>query len=275
MAGQGRYWVLTIPHEHFTPYLHPLVAYIKGQVELGVLTEYRHWQILVAFKVKQRLRSVKRIFGESCHAELSRSEASNDYVWKEETRIEGTQFELGELAVKRNNKQDWDLVFSKAKSGNFDDIDTDILIRHYSSLKRIYVDYATPTHRGKQEVHIFWGVTGSGKSHTAFELAGDDYYLKSPLTKWFDGYRGQETIIIDEFRGIIDVSHLLKWLDQYPCNVEVKGYQTYLRTKKWIFTSNLNPVDWYPTLDYETLMALRRRFTNVVHYSDPFNLINN
>jgi len=272
--SQGRYWLLTIPHEDYTPYLHPLVQYVKGQVEVGVLTEYKHWQILVAFKSKQRLRKVKEVFGNTVHAELSRSEASNDYVWKEETRVVGTQFELGQLAFKRNSQDDWAQVYKDAQEGNLDNIPKDILVRNYNSIKRIHVDHASPVFRGPQEVHVYWGVTGSGKSHRAFEEAGIDYYLKSPLTKWFDGYRGQDTVIIDEFRGVIDISHMLKWLDKYPCSVEVKGYQTFLKTKKWIITSNLNPNDWFPTLDQLTLQALKRRFTLVVHYEDPFNLLN-
>ena len=41
-----------------------------------------------------RLRGIKAIFGTTAHCELSRSTAANDYVWKEETRVEGTQFEF-------------------------------------------------------------------------------------------------------------------------------------------------------------------------------------
>jgi len=36
--------------------------------------------------------------GPECHAELSRSAASTDYVWKEDTRVDGTPFELGTIA---------------------------------------------------------------------------------------------------------------------------------------------------------------------------------
>ena len=37
-------------------------------------------------------------------------------------------------------------------------------------------------------VKVFWGDTGSGKSHTAWEEAGVAAYSKDPTTKWWDGY---------------------------------------------------------------------------------------
>jgi len=84
----GRYWLLTIPQRCFTPFLPNGVKYLKGQLELGE-SGYLHWQVLAAFPKNSRLRAVREVFGQETHAELSRSEAANDYVWKEETRIDG------------------------------------------------------------------------------------------------------------------------------------------------------------------------------------------
>lgn len=70
---------------------------------------------------------------------------------------------------------------------------------------------------------------------------------------------GEPHIIIDEFRGGIDISHMLRWLDRYPVRVELKGSSAPLKaTKIWI-TSNLHPLNWYPDLDHETKQALLRR----------------
>jgi len=73
-------------------------------------------------------------------------------------------------------------------------------------------------------------------------------------------------VIIDEFRGLIDITHLLKWLDRYPCSVECKGSQLYLNTTTWFITSNLSVEEWYPALDAETIQALKRRITNIEHF---------
>jgi len=72
--------------------------------------------------------------------------------------------------------------------------------------------------------------------------------------------------VVDEFRGGIDIAHLLRWCDRYPVIVELKGSSTVLSaTKIWI-TSNLSPDDWYPELDVETKAALRRRL-NITHFN--------
>lgn len=80
--------------------------------------------------------------------------------------------------------------------------------------------------------------------------------------------------MVDEFRGGIDIAHLLRWFDRYPVNVEIKGAAVTLKaTKIWV-TSNLPPDRWYPDLDPETFAALMRRLT--VHHitHDPDNLFN-
>lgn len=129
--SQGRYWILTIPHQDFTPFQHDSVQYIRGQLERGA-SGYLHWQIMVAFTDKCRLAAVKRIYGDSAHAELTKSSAANAYVWKEDTRVEGTQFELGKLAFKRNSQTDWNAVLQDAKRGRLDDVPSDVIIRYFT-----------------------------------------------------------------------------------------------------------------------------------------------
>lgn len=212
------------------------------------------------------------------HYELTRSDAANQYCWKEDTRIAGTQFELGKLPIKRNSKTDWDSVFSLARSGNLDEIDKSILVRHYGSLKRIRQDYLEPAPMERTCI-VFWGPTGTGKSRTAWRLAGLSAYPKDPRTKFWDGYRDQEHVVIDEFRGAIDLSHVLRWIDRYPVIVEVKGSSTVLNAKTIWITSNLNPNMWYPGLDNESFQALLRRLI-VIHFDgidvnhDTFDLSN-
>jgi len=89
--SQARYWLLTIPHHHFTPYLPPGVVYTRGQLERSNNTNYLHWQALAVFEKKVRLAVLRRIYGAECHAEASRSDAVESYVWKDDTAVEGTR----------------------------------------------------------------------------------------------------------------------------------------------------------------------------------------
>lgn len=268
-AIQAKYFLLTIPHQDFLPYLPPGVSYIKGQLEQGSDTGYLHWQILVHFAKKVTCSAVKNVFGTTCHVEVSRSEAANEYVWKEDSRI-GHQFELGKLPFKRNSKADWDQVLDSVKKGKFDEVPSDILIRCYGNLKRIHVDNLRPVSQEKQ-VFVYWGSTGAGKSRRAWDEATFNAFPKDPCTKWWCGYAGHQNVVIDEFRGQIGISHLLRWLDRYPTIVESKGSNCVLAaTSIWI-TSNLSPDDWYPDLDRETKQALRRRFTQVLHFDSTWS----
>jgi len=125
----------------------------------------------------------------------------------------------------------------------------------------------------EREVRVFWGPTGTGKSHRAWNEAGLGAYPKDPCTKFWDGYRGHEHVVIDEFRGQIGISHVLRWFDKYPVNVEAKHGADVLCARTIWITSNLDPRDWYPDIDRATTGALMRRL-QITHFEDgPFNKI--
>lgn len=262
-AIQGRYFLLTIPQHLFTPYLPDAISYIKGQLEQGANTGYLHWQVLVTYPKKVTLHAVKQLFGNECHVELTRSSAANDYVWKDETAVQGTRFELGKLAVKRNSKEDWDAIWDSAKRGKLEEIPANIRVTSYNALSRIAKDYMQPIAKEK-EVWVFWGPTGTGKSRRAWEEAGLEAYPKIPSSKFWDGYRGQEHVVIDEFTGEIGITHMLRWLDRYPVCVENKGGGCPLNASKIWITSNINPLEWYQNIPRSQVEALMRRL-NVVH----------
>lgn len=232
--------------------------YIRGQLEQGKESNYIHWQILVAFKKKIRLGGVKSLFGDKCHAEPSRSKAATEYVWKDDTAITATRFELGKIKLKRNCSDDWEAIRDNAKCGRMDDIPADVYVRYYRSLKNIATDHLQPVEK-ERNVFVFWGKTGTGKSRRAWREAGLDAYPKDPRCKFWDGYRSHSHVVIDEFRGAIDIAHLLRWFDRYPVIVEVKGGSVvFVADSIWI-TSNLHPRDWYPGVDTLTMDALLRR----------------
>lgn len=261
---QGHYWLLTIPHAHFTPFLPMGCNWIRGQLEQGEGTGYLHWQIVVNFVQKCRLGGVKRVFGDSVHAELSRSSAASDYVWKELTRVAGTQFEIGDKPINRAASKDWDRIRASAISGNLDEVPSDVFVRCYHQLRSISKDNLRPVAMVRS-CHVFWGRTGTGKSRRAWEEAGMEAYPKTPRSKFWDGYAGHEHVVMDEFRGGIDIAYLLIWLDRYPCIVEVKGSSVVLSARTIWITSNLDPRLWYPDADAETTAALLRRLS-ITHF---------
>lgn len=248
----------TIPYLDWTPVLPDGVNWIKGQRERGEQSGYDHWQIILGLSKKASLAGAIKILAcPTAHLELTRSAAADAYVWKDDTSL-GERFELGRKPFKRNDPTDWDVVRACAIAGEFENIPSDVYIRYYGNLLRIRSDHLQPV-AGVRTCYVFWGETGTGKSRAAWEAAGDSAYAKDPRTKFWCGYTGQQNIVLDEFRGGIDISHLLRWLDRYPVRVEVKGASSPLAAKSFWITSNLHPTNWYPELDRATVLALERR----------------
>lgn len=273
---KARYWILTIPQNDYTPFKPDRISWIRGQLERGEQSGFLHWQLFATFDSQVRLATVKRIFGERTHAEPTRSTAAESYVFKDDTAVVGTRFELGNKPINRNNPQDWETVRLCAIEGKLEDIPADIFVRYYGNLRKIGCDYQRPTAMDRKVI-VFWGATGVGKSHRAWSMAGEDAYPKDPNTKFWDGYRNHGKVVIDEFRGRIDISHVLRWFDKYPVIVEVKGSATVLKAREIYITSNLSPYDWYPDIDQQTRDALMRRLEiyEVTSIDQSFDLINN
>jgi RNA helicase len=264
---QARYWLCTIPRADWTPCLPSTADYCRGQLERGDSTGYEHWQLLVTFPSKKTLRQVKNVLCITAHCEPSLSKAANDYVWKEDSRI-GEPFEFGIQPFNRNSKTDWDRIRLLASTAKFEQIPSEIYIRYYSNLHKIRSDHLQPL-AIERTCFVYWGPTGTGKSHRAWAEAGSLAYSKDPRTKFWCGYGDQCSVIIDEFRGSIDISHLLRWLDKYPVRVETKGSSRPLVASKIWITSNLHPNSWFPDLDYNTYLALERRLI-IEEMNKPF-----
>lgn len=255
-----QHWILTIPYDKYVQptELPEFAVYIKGQKEIGV-SGYEHWQLYYVTKRKIRLSQFKTLLPSEAHIEPTRSAAARDYVWKDESAA-GSRFQLGELPMRRNAKTDWKLVKESAKRGSLDEIPDDVFVQHYKTLKQIEKDHMKPVGVEKN-VCVYWGRAGAGKSRAAWEEAGLDAYPKDPNTKYWDGYSNHQNVVIDEFRGRIDIGHMLRWLDRYPVCVETKfGGCVFVATRIWI-TSNIHPNEWYPNLDEETKAGLLRRLT--------------
>jgi len=191
------------------------------------------------------------------HCEPTRSTAAEAYVHKEETR-DGEPFSFGSKPFNRNSGTDWSRIKELAKGGQLDLVPADVYVRYYRTLVSIAADHADPVGVEK-DVFVFYGRTGTGKSRRAWEEAGPGAYAKDPRSKFWCGYRDHEHVIIDEFRGGIDISHILRWTDRYPVNVEIKGSSRPLKAKKIWITSNLHPMNWFIDCDRETKDALLRR----------------
>lgn len=266
---KARYWLLTIHtgSNEWKPFekLPEEIQWCRGQKEIGANTGAEHWQVVVAFKKAVRMATVKRHFGE-CHCEVSRSNAANDYVWKEETAVKGSKFEIGEKALKRNNKEDWQKIKDIAKQGGVAQLleeYPEITIRHYSTFKHIARDFMQKPEDLPNVCGVWiYGPPGVGKSYFVRDWHNDIY--DKMLNKWWDGYTGQSTALLDDFDHHHKVlgSHLKRWADRYSFLAESKGHAMNIRPKFIVVTSNYKIEDIWAG-DDEMIGALKRRFYNI------------
>lgn len=110
----------------------------------------------------------------------------------------------------------------------------------------------------------YHATTGFGKSETAFKNFNPKthYTWKYEKNGWQDGYDGQETVIIDEFRGQLPLFDLLMMIDKHPnFYVSRRGREPYpFISKKVIITSALKPEEVYHNLhENDKLDQLFRR----------------
>ncbi len=139
----------------------------------------------------------------------------------------------------------------------------------YNQIKRTiweYRDNITAERDWTMDIRVYWGATGTGKSRRAIYEAkqlGKWAYVhvgRKGDRVWWDNCIMKDTIVIEDFSGEWDLQYLLRVLDRYPMNVEVKGHMTKLVAKTVIFTSNTPPSEWYGDVDYND-SPLKRRMT--------------
>ena len=107
-----------------------------------------------------------------------------------------------------------------------------------------------------------WGATGTGKSRGT-RARYPDAYIKS-CNMWWDGYAGEEVVIIDELSpDKVSADRMKMWADHHPFVAESKGGMMRIRPKKIIVTSNYSIEEVYPGA--KDVDAIARRF-KVHHY---------
>jgi len=135
------------------------------------------------------------------------------------------------------------------------------MIRYSKGIARMRQLIQKPRKRPEIKVSVLWGSSGTGKTRTAIEMAeaeGKPYFKHTCEKDWFDGYDGEEIVIIDDFNSEISYPLLLQMLDRHACTVPVKGARVAWQATKIYITSNRHPREWYPSEHYNKGQLKRR-----------------
>lgn len=240
--------------------------------EVAPTTGTKHLQGAFSLKNRSRGSTVKNLIGiKELHIEPTRKiyEANISYCKKSENYWEFPDSFIRRDKVSKKSKQTFKEAVELAKQGKFDQIEAEKMIKYDMKFKKIYAESKEVENLYLnnrfgdffKEFFIFMhGPTGTGKSFRIDDIIytlqswWKDYCndnkmnyhplrtFKKNLSKWWDGYLGEEIVIIEELQPnwcSISGGKLKVWLDQYVFSGEVKGGTIEKMRPKWfIMTSN-------------------------------------
>lgn len=129
--------------------------------------------------------------------------------------------------------------------------------------------------RGPITVEVYWGVTGAGKSHTAFVRDPQNTFIltRKNTGLWFCGYHGQKILLVDEFsHSWISLSQLKRICDPagYPMILDVKRGHAMAMWTHVIITCNAPIQLWYPNVSAKFKEPLFRRLKDRFYFARPY-----
>lgn len=274
MPNGRKYWAFTWnnpPHDIDVAindlWERDLFEYLVYQHEIGEENGTPHLQGYCILKKRKAKPSL--LFGGGHFAPaIGTPQQNRTYCTKEDTRDpDYSPKEFGEVPeTTQGTRSDLLAVKEKVDQGipmlEIWDEHFGTMARSYKAIQE-YKRLKTPARDFVTEVIVIIGPTGTGKSRYARGLDDKAYYKQNSV--WWDGYDGQETVVLDDFYGWIPYCEMLRLMDRYPHMIQTKGGQTHFLAKRMVITSNTAPARWYPKVFLDqrySLAAFSRRITS-------------
>lgn len=246
------------------------MVFVTWQVEQGS-SGTRHLQGYLVTKENPKNRRgftmkwVKDTFGAKPHfeARIGTHDQAVAYANKIDTRIAGP-WTLGEFKSLEVHQKE---VGARRVKSTLLDVkaaidagatDRELYATHFGSMLRYkgafdnYRLAMVEDDRPQPKVLVLWGPPGTGKSHTAKKICDNNggghwWRAGNGTNDWWDGYdpARHPVVVLDDFKGGIRYTTLLRMLDKFPMQVEVKTSTKQFIPKIIVITSNSPPNEWY------------------------------
>lgn len=230
------------------------------QVERGHEQERPHIQGFIQLKAPIPYAAVKDFIGNNAHVEMAiHIEQAWAYCQKIDTResgpyVHGALTKQGAKSKGVDMTKLWEDCKAKRSLEEMVAEDPKVLTaeKQIKFARYLLDEKASNRDPAVMKVIVYYGDTGCGKTWEAVHSVGsEDYYIAiCPSIKnqklWFDGYRGQSTLILDDFDSTYCSEAFLKRiLDHYKMQCEIKGGHVWATWNTVIITSNFAPRFWY------------------------------
>lgn len=199
---------------------------------------------------------------------------ASSYCMKEDTRIDGP-WEFGLRPAQKNVKGSTKLRNATILELGVEECVRQELIplKEYKRLTEcvnLYRLNTTPAqHFPDTKGTWILGRAGFGKSHKAREMFPDPYV--KPQSKWWDGYKGEKNVLIEDMDSNCLAHYLKIWGDKYACSGEVKGGTVPLFHENIVITSNYSIR--YLFQEDNLVEAIERRF-KVIELTEHWSVNN-
>lgn len=217
-----------------------------------------HLQGYIEFKNAKRLDTLKN-FNQRIHWEIRKGSAEQAIKYCEK---DNNYIEIGTRPKKNPGKRtDLDDVADLIKEGGLhEDVCeqfTTTYIKFHKGIDRA-ISLNQNDRSSPPEVIWRWGKAGVGKTRYAVEKH-ESHYIKDG-TQWWDGYRQEEAIIIDDFDGRWPYRDLLRLLDRYKYQGQTKGGYVKINSPYIYITCEYPPEHFW---EGNELAQIKRRLSQV------------
>jgi hypothetical protein len=256
--------------------------------EAGSHTGYRHYQTLAVYKSRATGTQVRGMFSDA-HVEPAKKviDACRQYVSKERTHISGP-YSIGhcddvpgmEITPQEERRKDiYDYLNTRIEDGwHYLDFVRDPEYRAWALTHKQQILDLTEAHEEETfgntdrglllpdgvhralSVDYIWGPTEVHKTGEVLDLYGRKNVFKTKLSKPFpfDNYKGQEVLLLDDFRSDLRFNDLIIILDSYPYDTNIKGSHAWACWTKVVISANIPLSEQYPNLSERKDPLLRR-----------------
>lgn len=215
--------------------------YLTYQIE-QVSTQ--HYHALVYYENARSWKSMKDKYPKCKILLPKRFEWVKRYVTKEESRVCGP-WEYG-VPPEPGRRTDLESLGHRILDG---DSPLDIAVDnpgHYIRYFRGLQELSNVLLKDRTEppkVIWLWGKSGTGKTREATE-SNPSFYMKDG-SMWWDGYKQQQVIVIDDFDGAWPFRDFLRLLDRYPYQGQVKGGYVKINSPLIYITCEFHPSEFW------------------------------